>query len=425
MEIVVRKGFVEGVSTAPPSKSYTHRALFCSSLAHGKSRIGFPLWSRDTEASKTALEKLGVEIDMKPNLWLVDSQGFVDSSSEIFCQESGTTLRFATAVSSLVNGETMLTGEPSLLKRPIEPLIECLRQLGVECTSNDGYPPIIVKGKRRITGGNVSIRGDVSSQFISAILLIAPYADEPLTLKLKTPLESKPYVSMTVETQRRFGVNVYADKDLRSFEIERQSYKPSRFTVEGDWSSSAYLMAAGALAGRVTVKGLKINSIQADRKILEILKAMGAETKETSEGITVEQSHIEGIEADLSDCPDLFPVVAALCSVAKGVSVLKGLGRLRFKESDRLTVMTDGLRRTGVSINTKNGVVEIKGGMVHGCIVNPENDHRIAMAFAVLGLVAEGETRILNSECVDKSFPEFWNVLESLNANIRRLRNEQ
>ncbi|MBS7619502.1 3-phosphoshikimate 1-carboxyvinyltransferase, partial [Candidatus Bathyarchaeota archaeon] len=178
------------------------------------------------------------------------------------------------------------------------------------------------------------------------------------------------------------------------------------------------------LAGRVTVKGLRVDSIQADRKILEILKAMGAEARETSEGITIEQSQIEGIEADLSDCPDLFPVVATLCSVAKGVSVLKGLGRLRFKESDRLAVMADGLRRIGVSINTKEGVVEIKGGMVHGCTVNPENDHRIAMAFAVLGLAAEGETRILNSECVDKSFPDFWNVLESLNANVRRLRNE-
>ncbi|MBS7620296.1 3-phosphoshikimate 1-carboxyvinyltransferase, partial [Candidatus Bathyarchaeota archaeon] len=247
MDTVVRKGFVEGVSTAPPSKSYTHRALFCSSLALGKSQIGFPLWSRDTEASVNALEKLGVEVNVKPTCWLIDSQGFNDSPSEIFCQESGTTLRFATAVSSLVNGETRITGGPSLLKRPIEPLIECLRQLGVECCSSNGYPPILVKGVGNITGGDVSIKGDISSQFVSAVLLIAPYADKPLTLKLSTPLESKPYVSMTIETQKSYGVYVYVEEDMRSFEIKRQSYKPSRFTVEGDWSSSAYLLAAGAL----------------------------------------------------------------------------------------------------------------------------------------------------------------------------------
>jgi len=425
LDIVVSNGPVDGVFTAPPSKSYTHRALFCASLALGKSSVRFPLWSRDTEASKNALEKLGIEIDTKPNLWLVNSQGLVDSSFEIFCQESGTTLRFATAISSLVKGETRLTGAPSLTKRPIGPLVECLRQLGVDCWSSNGYPPILVKSTGKIAGGDVSIKGDISSQFVSAVLLIAPYADKPLTLKLSTPLESKPYVSMTIETQKSYGIYVHADDDMCSFEIKRQSYKPSRFTVEGDWSSSAYLLAAGALAGRVTVKGLRFDSVQGDKKILEILKAMGAKTRETSKGITIEQSNIESIESDLTDCPDLFPVVAALCSVAKGVSVLKGLGRLRFKESDRLTAMADGLKRMGVSISIKDGVAEIKGGMVHGCIINPENDHRIAMAFAVLGLAAEGETRILGSECVDKSFPEFWNVLEFLNANIRRSRNEQ
>lgn len=420
MDIVVRKGFVEGVTAAPPSKSYTHRALFCSSLALGESIVESPLWSKDTEATKNALERLGVEADTKPDHWVIKSKGFRASSSEVFCQESGTTIRFATAVSSLVSGETKLTGALSLMRRPIEPLLNCLRQLGVDCSSSNGYPPITVKGRGRVTGGDVSIRGDISSQFISAVLLIAPYVDKTLTLKLSTPLESKPYVSMTIETQRRYGVDVYAGEGMHSFIIERQLYKPSRFRVEGDWSSSAYLLTAGALAGRVTVKGLRLDSIQADRKILEILKEMGAKTREAGGEVTVEKSKIEGIEADLSNSPDLFPIVAVLCSAADDLSRLKGLHRLRFKESDRLTGMIEGLRKMGVRVSVRDGEVEIIGGKTHGCIINPENDHRIAMAFAILGLVAEGETRILDSECVNKSFPGFWSVLESLGASIRR-----
>ncbi len=418
MKVVIRESEVAGRVSAPPSKSITHRALVCSSLAPGKSLVRSPLRSDDTEATLRVLQELGTGCSDGPDLWEVRGGSLRAPGSDLYCGESGTTFRFVTALCSLVDGECNLTGGPSLSKRPVEPLLEALRQLGVECESTGGYPPVKVNGTGRIGGGDVEIRGDVSSQFVSALLFVAPFGDDSIRIKTTTPLESKPYVKMTMDAQRMFGVAVQASENMREYHVEGQSYRPADVTVEGDWSSAAYLLAAGALSGEVSVDNLNPDSSQADRTILDILRAMGAQVKVRKNSCYVGRSELEAIEADLSDSPDLFPVTASLCAAASGRSVLKGLGRLRFKESDRVAAMTEGLREMGIKTKRGDDSLLIEGGSPRGGMIDPHQDHRIAMALSVLGMVAKGETTVLDADCVSKSYPMFWDDMARIGAEI-------
>jgi 3-phosphoshikimate 1-carboxyvinyltransferase len=423
MKVVIRKSEVTGSVSAPPSKSVTHRALVCSALAPGKSLIRSPLRSDDTEATLRVLEKLGAGCSDESDRWDVRGGRPQEPGSDLFCDESGTTLRFATALCSLVEGECNLTGGPSLSKRPVEPLLMALRQLGVECESKGGYPPVKVNGTGRIDGGDVEIRGDVSSQFVSALLFVAPFGDGSIRIKTTTPLESKPYVKMTMDTQRMFGVVVEASEDMREYQVEGQAYRPADITVEGDWSSAAYLLAMGALSGEVSVDNLNPDSCQADRAILDILRAMGTQVEVRKNSCFVERTELEAIETDLSDSPDLFPVTASLCAAASGRSVLRGLGRLRFKESDRVAAMTGGLRVMGIKVRRGDDSLMIEGGRPRGGTIDPHQDHRIAMALSVLGMVAEGETTVLDADCVSKSYPMFWDDMVRIGAEIEGEKN--
>ena len=425
MKVEIRRSGVKGTVAAPPSKSYTHRALICSALAQGKSRILNPLYSDDTGATCSVLGELGVGLSTDPELWEVVGGELEKPDSDLFCRESATTLRFMATVCALVDGTSRLTCGPALSRRPVGPLLDGLRQLEVDCRSNGGFPPAVIKGIGRIRGGSAAIRGDISSQFVSAILLVSPLADRPVSLKLTTPLESRPYVSMTMDTQRRFGVEVQASGNMREFQVQRQIYNPTEFAVEGDWSSAAYLLAAGGLAGKVTVLGLKPKSLQADSAIIDILKKMGAQVDLKGTAVSVKSSSLKGLEFDVSDCPDLFPVVSALCAVADGTSVLRGIRRLRYKESDRVMAMVEGLRNMGVKATRRGDGVTIVGTTPRGGLIDPKNDHRIAMAFSVVGLVAEGETVILDADCVSKSYPGFWDAMGKLGVGLRRIGDEQ
>lgn len=424
MKIILYPEEVKGVVTVPPSKSITHRALFCSALSRGISKIQSPLISDDTLATKRVLEKLGTCFHQYPDQWEIDRYGTVRPSTDLFCGESATTLRFTTAACALAKGVSRLTGGPSLSRRPMEPLLEGLRQLDVDCKSLEGFPPVTVNGKGRIKGGEVSVRGDVSSQFVSALLLIAPLAEGETTIKLTTELESKPYVNMTIDIQKEFGVDVTASDDIGVYRVERQQYQPTNLEVEGDWSSASYMLAAGALAGDLSLKNLNPKSHQADVAIMNILEDMGTNITPGAKEIRVQRSDLKAIEADLTDCPDLFPVVASLCAAAEGRSILKGLRRLRLKESDRTAAMADGLGRMGIKVSPKGDQLVIEGGRPSGCTVNPYNDHRIAMAFAILGLASKGETTIIDANCVSKSYPGFWRELESIGVRVRRVLDE-
>ena len=419
MNVQIRPSGVTGSLTALPSKSMTHRALILAALARGRSRIRTPLTADDTEATASVLQKLGVNI-VHGDEWVIDGGYLQAPTDALHCGESGTTLRFMSAICALVDGESRLTSGPSLSLRPVGPLLDALGQLGVVSESRGGMPHVTIKGTGRIRGGEVRIPGDVSSQFVSALLTVAPLAESQVEISLTTKLESKPYVAMTVEAMRAFGVEAETSPDMRRFTARLKPYRAATVSVEGDWSSASYPLAAGALSGEVTIKGLNPGSSQADKAIISILGEIGARTSVSSDTVKVSASTLSGIEADLRDCPDLFPIVSALCAASEGESHLTGLGRLRLKESDRVAAMTEGLIRMGARIRYDADSATITGGTLHGGEVDPWGDHRIAMSLAILALHAEGETTIRNAGCVSKSYPGFWDDLVSIGGRLER-----
>lgn len=419
MKLTIKPSAVSGSITAPPSKSMTHRALVLAALAPARSRIRNPLKAYDTEVTASVLKKLGINM-VRGNDWMVEGGNLQAPIEVLHCGESGTTLRFMSAVCALVDGDCQMTAEPSLLSRPLSPLLDALRQVGVLIEASGGLAPIKIMGTGRINGGEARLPGDISSQFVSALLTVAPLADARMNITLTTKLESRPYVAMTMDVMRVFGVEAEVSPDMMRLTAPLKPYRAATCVVEGDWSSASYSLAAGAIAGEVTVYGLNPFSSQADKALLPLLVEMGAETSISGDAVKVSASCLRGIEADLSDCPDLFPVVCSLCAAAEGRSRLTGLGRLRLKESDRIAAMVEGLTRMGAEIRCGMDSVTITGGSLHGAEIDPWGDHRIAMSLAVLSLKVRGETTITNTGCVSKSYPGFWDDLKSIGGRLRR-----
>jgi 3-phosphoshikimate 1-carboxyvinyltransferase len=420
MKAVVRPSEVQGQVEAPPSKSLTHRMAILGALAPGESVVNHPLICDDTLATLNALKALGIVIREQGDKWVIRGGDLAVPSSVVDCGESGTTMRLMTAVCSLVDGKVTLDGGASLRRRPMQPLLDALKQLGVGSTSDGGRPPVTMYSESGLKGGVASIRGDVSSQFISALLIVAPLAESPVEIRVITPLQSKPYVSMTMGAMKVFDTEAVSMNGMQWFTTPVKDYTPRNVTVEGDWSSASYPLAAGALAGSATVKGLKPTTIQADKNIIELLTTMGATITMKQGKVTVERDTLKAIDCDLSDAPDLFPIISALCTQAEGTSTLHGLNRLQWKESDRVEAMTEGIKGMGGEITKEDDMVRIRGSPLKGALVDPYNDHRIAMSLAVLGLVSEGQTTIRDAECVAKSYPGFWEHLKALGAEVER-----
>jgi 3-phosphoshikimate 1-carboxyvinyltransferase len=264
----------------------------------------------------------------------------------------------------------------------------------------------------------VALPGNISSQYVSALLLIAPLAEEGMTITLTTPLESKPYVLMTLDCLERFGIRVEASQDLREFNVLRQAYQPAKYRVEGDWSSASYLLALGALSGEVTVENLDAESLQGDKVMLNFLKDMGASVKIDKNTIAVRKSELKGIRADLTDSIDLLPTMAVLAAVAEGASEFTGIERARIKESNRVSAMREGLEKMGVKIQEERNSLIITGSRPEGAVIDSRNDHRIAMAFSILGSVTGGVI-INDAECVAKTYPDFWEVIRSIWGEVK------
>jgi 3-phosphoshikimate 1-carboxyvinyltransferase len=417
MRISISKSKIRGKVRAPSSKSYTIRGLMCAALSCGDSEIWYPLSSDDTAAAKNVLCQIGVDIHREKSLWRVRGGDLKESNADLFCGDSAATMRFMTAICSLVPGECRLTAGPSLARRPIKPLIKGLQQLGVSCSFQGESKAVIVRGGR-LEGGIAELPGDISSQFISALLLIAPIAEAGITVRLTTPIESKPYVLMTLDCLERFGIKVGFSKKFDEFEILPKRYTPVKYNVEGDWSSASYLLALGALLGEMEVVGLNVESLQGDKMILNFLKEMGAQVEINRESIIIRKTSLRAIRADLSQCIDLLPTMAILAAAADGESVFDGIGRARIKESNRVAALREGLEAMGIrSIYERESLI-VFGSRPKGSLIDPKNDHRIAMAFSVLGS-AVGETIISNAECVSKTYPAFWNVLKSLGGEVK------
>ena len=417
MRVSISKSEIRGKVRAPASKSYTIRGLMCAALSRGESEIKHPLSSDDTTAAINVLRQVGVDVRQEEALWRVGGGNFQEPDADLFCGDSAATLRFMTAICSLVPGKCRLTAGPSLARRPVEPLVQVLKQLGVNC-SYQGEPAAIIVAGGRLKGGVAELPGDISSQFVSALLLIAPLAEEGMTVRLTTPLESKPYVLMTLDCLERFGITVGFSKELDEFEVLPQRYKPAKYSVEGDWSSASYLLALGALSGETEVADLNPESLQGDKIILNFLREMGARVETNRDSVIVRKAPLRAIRADLSHCIDLLPTMAVLAAVADGVSLFVGIERARIKESNRVAALREGLEGMGIKIVEERDRLTIAGSRPKGSVIDSRNDHRIAMAFSVLGSVV-GETIISGAECVSKTYPAFWEVLKGLGGEVK------
>ena len=414
MRVLVGKSKVKGKVSAPSSKSYTIRGLMCAALTKGESEVIHPLGSDDTEAAINVLEEVGVSVRREADLWRVMGGNFHEPDTDLFCGESAATLRFMTAICSLIPGKCRLVAGSSLFWRPVSPLVQALRQLGVDCSCRSGVAPVIVKGGR-LKGGETELPGNISSQFISALLLISPFAEEGVVIRLTTPLESKPYVLMTLDCLRKFGIRV--SKTFDGFEVAKQIYKPTKYEVEGDWSSASYFLALGAVCGEVKVENLNPESLQGDKMLLNFLRDMGASVEVSQNSVSVGKSKLNAINADLSDCIDLLPTMAVLAAGADGVSKFAGIERARIKESNRVAAVKEGLGRMGVKVTEERDRLTIVGSRPKGSVIDSKGDHRIAMAFSVLGSLV-GDTIIDKAECVTKTFPEFWDILRSIGGKL-------
>jgi 3-phosphoshikimate 1-carboxyvinyltransferase len=423
-QLKVKPSKLSGGVTAPPSKSYTHRAFMVALLANGESRIASPLLGLDTEATIEAVRSMGAEVVQDGGVWRVHgtSGKLKPRTDMIDARNSGTTIRLMSAISALSPKQIRLTGDESILKRPIGPLVDALNELGAKarCEGVDGRPPVVVGGGLR--GGKVEMTGAVSSQFISALLLACPYAKEDVELAITEGMRSKPYVEITLELLNAAGAKIKRDKNLTEFKIPgRQLLKAIDLTIPGDFSSAAFVLGAAALTGsRVRVDNLDVRCAQGDRRIVKLLEEFGADVKVSGRTVEVAGTgELSGAEFDCGDNPDLVPVLAVLGSVADGQTRITNVPHLRFKETDRLKALAIGLRRFGAEVKELPDELRLEGvKQLKGARVDSFGDHRMAMAFAVAGLVARGETIVDGAESIPVSYPSFVDDMRKLGAKM-------
>lgn len=402
----------------PGSKSYTHRILIASALSDGQCRIRNPLISEDTSLTIRALMEMGVPIDHPGGgpITVSGTGGVLSPRAEqIFLGNSGTSMRLLTAVAALGRGDFILTGTDRMAQRPIQDLIDALEQLGVRIHSKhrNGCPPVEISGTE-ISGGPVDIDCRTSSQYLSALLLIAPYTCNGLDIRVTRGPVSKPYVDMTVDVMNRFGVAVRREGYDR-FQVEGgQIYRSGTYSVEPDGSQAGYFWAAAAVGGTaVKVNGVTADSRQGDVKFANLLAAMGCEIIEAPDGITVCGRHLRAADVDMGDMPDMVPTLAVVAAFAEGSTVIRNVAHLKAKESDRLASVVNELVKMGIDARCSDDELIVTGGTPRGAEIETYGDHRIAMSFAVAGLVTP-HTIILDEHCVKKSFPNFWEVFEGL-----------
>ena len=430
MRVSIDKSSIKGEVFAPPSKSYTHRAITLAALSK-ESIVRRPLISADTLATVRASEMFGALVEREEDRLIIHGINGKPKIPEdvIDAANSGTTLRFMTAVAALTDGITVLTGDASLRTRPNGPLLEVLNRLGVKAcsTRRNERAPLVVKG--RLKGQDVSIDGSISSQFISALLITCPLAENSTTLSITGKLKSRPYVDVTLEMLEIAGVKIHTDDSngTRFVIPGKQRYDLKDYTIPGDFSSASYLLAAAALihGSEVTVKNL-FSSKQGDKVIIETLRQMGADITWDKEAgnVTVRGGkRLKAITFDAGATPDLVPTIAVLAAVAEGTSRIENAEHVRYKETDRLRALATELPKLGVDLKEERDSLTITGGKLQGASVHGWDDHRIVMALTLAGMVA-GDTTIDTTESVSISYPDFFKDMRSLGAKIKDISEE-
>lgn len=415
---------VEGEINLPGSKSLSNRALLLAALAHGTTKVTNLLDSDDIRHMLNALKELGVSYQLSDDKTVCTVQGVggafpFQHGLALFLGNAGTAMRPLTAALCLKGGqdaEVILTGEPRMKERPILHLVDALRQLGAEISylENDGYPPIAIRNSG-LRGSKVKIDGSISSQFLTALLMAAPLAENDLTIEIIGELVSKPYIDITLAMMADFGVQV-SHQNYQSFWVKgQQRYQaPTHYLVEGDASSASYFLAAGAIAGKVKVTGIGKNSIQGDRLFADVLEKMGAKITWGDDFIQAEQGQLHGVDMDMNHIPDAAMTIATTALFAQGETTIRNIYNWRVKETDRLSAMATELRKLGATVEEGEDFIKIQP-LARSAIQHAEiatyNDHRMAMCFALIAL-SDTPVTILDPKCTAKTFPTFFNEFE-------------
>lgn len=414
MERIIVPSTVKGILNAPPSKSMTQRAIAAAVLASGESTIINPSYSDDSLAAMSIAVGLGAKVEPGEGRMKITGGGEL-KEKKLNCGESGLAIRMFSPIVALYKVEITLTGAGSLKKRPMSMIGEALKQFGVKCETNNDFVPLIIKGP--LKGGNCEIDGSISSQLLTGLLMALPIAGKESVIKVND-LKSKPYIDMTLQVLEKFGIDV-SNINYNQFTIKgNQKYNPCLFDVESDWSGGAFLLVAGAINGGLTVNGLRTTSKQSDKAILSALDRAGANLTISENSISIKKSKLKSFEYDATESPDLFPPLAALAAYCKGTSGIKGVKRLIHKESNRANAIAEEFGKMNIKVEISDDYMLITGGEVKGAHVSSHDDHRIAMAEAITGLGASDKMYIKDSQCVAKSYPDFFDDLRKIGAIV-------
>ena len=418
MSCKVSKSQLSGNITCPTNKSYSHRAVFIASLTNGHSKIENVLRSADTNATILACKNFGAQISENDAILEIKNENNSIRPAEIDVGNSGTTIRIATAIAGLCDGKSTLTGDSSIQKRPMQPLLDALESIGAKCTSNDGCPPITINGV--IQGGKIKIPGNISSQFISAILLIAPLTQKGIELEIDGELVSKPYLDATIATMRKFGADVETISEYKKYLILKQEYSATNFLVPSDFSSLALLLSAAVIVGNKLSINVEIGDLpQGDKEFLNILKKLGVSVIINEKVITVEcPQQLQGGKFDLSNTPDLLPPLAILILKSKNPIEIFNVKHARYKETDRIKIICRELKKIGLKVEEKEDGMILENSEKLTCAdFNSENDHRLFMAFSIVGMFL-GDCTVSDPESVAISYPNFISEINKVGGKI-------
>ncbi len=417
MNVTIKPNKLSGKIQIPPSKSLSHRAIIAAALAEGESIISNVLYSKDILATIDAMRACGAEIKEYSDHLVIHGSKVKRVKSIINANESGSTIRFMIPIALVSDEEIEFRGENHLVKRPLDTFLEIFDSQGIKYTKGEDYLPLKVYSGLKC--GTFKVRGDISSQFITGLLYALPLLDGDSKIVITTNLESKGYIDLTLDMLKKFGIEI-ENKEYKEFIIKgNQSYKPYNYTIEGDFSQSAFFLVADALGADIKLSCMNMDSHQGDKKILLDMEDFGSNIIFENDVLSLENKTLHGATIDFSQSPDLGPALTVLASLAEGESNFINAGRLRIKECDRITAMRIELEKMGAKIiEHKDGMTIYGVKELHGAVIDSHNDHRVAMAIAMASLKTKGDIKILNAGCVSKSFPNFFSVFESLGGIV-------
>jgi len=420
MKVKVYPSVVSGSLPAPASKSHTIRAVAAAMLAFGKTTLFHPSHGNDAEVMFDIARKSGATVISFPDRVEITGKSYLRQTT-INCGESGLCARLMIALAALFTSEVTVTGRGTLLNRQLGDIIIPLNHLDVDCSSENGYLPFKIRGP--IKAGNVIVDGALSSQFISGLMMVLPLLDENSILTVKN-IKSAPYINLTTEVLKNFGVKIEKIANHQFFIPGKQIYQPSQISIEGDWSGAAFLAVAALVSGSLIITGLDPGSTQADANLKDFLLSAGLTFSQTDKQFYLSKNNIPAFTFDCSDSPDLMLPLAVLATCAEGPCTITGTDRLRYKESDRNAAIQQELGKLGIRMVAGDDKIVVYPGKIIGGETSSHHDHRIAMACAIAGLVAQSPVIIQDAECVSKSYPAFFDDLKSIGAHVETFTQE-